>query len=99
MRLRKLSSVICNNKGAVQPAHPRSLIETLLSAFLEVIERNFNFLASLLNRGDWFETHYVGNQEDRFSRVVASYISSGTNITSATDNNIKNNEEAIHQIC
>ena len=38
-------------------------------------EQNFNFLASLLSRGDWFETCFVGNPEDRFSRVVASYIS------------------------
>ena len=47
-------------------------------------------------------TRFVGNPEDRFSRVVASYLdSSRTNITSATDNNIfkiKKNEEAFIQI-
>ena len=34
-----------------------------------------NFLASLFSRGDWFETRFVGNPEDRFSRVLAAYIS------------------------
>ena len=36
---KKLSSVICNNKGADQPAHPRSLISNLVICFLEVISR------------------------------------------------------------
>ena len=31
------------------------------------MRNNFNFLSSLFSRGDWF----VGNTEDRFSRVVA----------------------------
>ena len=55
LRLRKLSSVIhvCNNKGAVQPVHPRSLISNFVICILEVISRlpyseTFNFLASLL---------------------------------------------------
>ena len=29
------------------------------------------FLPSLFSRKDWFETSFVGNPEDRFSRVVA----------------------------
>ena len=31
----------------------------------------FQFLACLCNCGDWFETHFVGNPEDRFCRVEA----------------------------
>ena len=30
-----------------------------------------NLLSSLFSRRDWFETRFVGNPEDRFSRVVA----------------------------
>ena len=64
------------------------------------MRNNFNFLSSLFSRRDWF----VGNPEDRFSRVVACVACSTalyrTNISSATDNNNKNkyNEEAVHQI-
>ena len=36
---KKLSSVICNNKGADQPAHPRSLISNFVICFLKVISR------------------------------------------------------------
>ena len=32
------------------------------------------FLASLCRWGDWFETHFVGNPEDRFCRVEAQII-------------------------
>ena len=32
-------------------------------------DRNFNDLASLCSPGDWFESHFVGNPEDRFCRV------------------------------
>ena len=58
------------------------------------MRNNFNFLSNLFSRRDWF----VGNPEDRFSRVVACVACS--NISSATDNNIKNkyNEEAGYQI-
>ena len=78
---KKLSSVIYNNKGADQPAHQRSLIRNFVIFFLKrIISRlatseNFNFLASLFCQGDWFETCFVGNPDDRFSRVMASYIS------------------------
>ena len=34
-------------------------------------KRNFNFLASLCGWTGWFESHYVGNPEDKFSRVAA----------------------------
>ena len=45
---------------------------------------------SILSQGAWFETRFVGNPEDRFSRVAASNLdSSRTNITSATHNILK----------
>ena len=34
-------------------------------------KRNFNFLASLSGWGDWFESRFVGNPEDRFRRDEA----------------------------
>ena len=34
----------------------------------------FNFLASLCSLGDWFETHFVGHTEDRFSRDEARIL-------------------------
>ena len=46
-----------------------SLIEK--NHILTCYEGNFNFLASLCSWGDWFETCYVGNPEDRFSRDEA----------------------------
>ena len=36
---KKLSSVICNNKGADQPAHPHSLISNFVICFLKAISR------------------------------------------------------------
>ena len=49
---------------------------TFLSAFvdesyLHLLREKFQFLASLFSRRDWFKTRFVGNPEDRFSRVVA----------------------------
>ena len=35
------------------------------------MRKKINFLSSLFSRRDWFETSFVGNPEDRFSRVVA----------------------------
>ena len=35
---------------------------------------NFNFLASLCSWGDWFETRFVRNPEDRFSRDEAQLM-------------------------
>ena len=37
-------------------------------------KRNFNFLASLCSLGDWFESRFVGNPEDRFSHDEAQII-------------------------
>ena len=63
------------------------------------MRKKFNFLSSLFSRRDWFETRFVRNPEDRFSRVVAC-VACSTNISSATDNNIKNkfNEEPASDI-
>ena len=36
--------------------------------------RHFNFLASLCSWAAWFESHFVQNPEDRFSRVLALII-------------------------
>ena len=66
-----------NNTGADQPAHPRSLISTFAIRFfgkyhmLTCYKWNFNFLASLCSWGDWFETRFFGNPEDRFSHDEA----------------------------
>ena len=66
-----------NNTGADQPAHPRSLISAYVIRFLKSIisklasREIFNFLASLCSLGDWFESYFVGNLEDRFSRDEA----------------------------
>ena len=48
----------------------------LLSAFLDesnlhLLREKIQFLARLFSRRDWFKTRFVGNPEDRFSRVVA----------------------------
>ena len=66
---------ICNNKGADQPAPPRSLISNFVVCFLDesylhLLREKFQFLASLFSRRDWFKTSFVGNPEDRFSRDV-----------------------------
>ena len=68
-----------NNTGADQPAHSRSLISAVVIRFLEntmltCFTWNLNFQASLCSWVDWFETCFVGNPEDRFSRVEAQII-------------------------
>ena len=35
---------------------------------MSLLGGNFNFLASLCSRGDWFEIHFFGNLEDEFYR-------------------------------
>ena len=62
-----------NNTGADQLAHPRSLISAFVVRYLESIicklccRWNINSLSSLCSWGDWFETRFDGNPEDRFS--------------------------------
>ena len=66
---------VANNTGTNQPAHARSLISTFVIRFLEsiicMLQVNFNFVANLCSGGDWFETRFVGNPEDRFSHHKA----------------------------
>ena len=50
--------------------------KTLLFAFLDesyllLLREKFQFLASLFSLREWFKARFVGNPEDRFSRVVA----------------------------
>ena len=57
---------VANNTGADQPAHPRSLISAFVVRFIETCYRwNLNFIASLCSWGDWSETRFVGNPENR----------------------------------
>ena len=62
-----------NIKGADQPARPRSLISAFVISFLEsnISKLPTDFLASLCSWGDWFESHFVRNPEDRFCHVEA----------------------------
>ena len=55
-------------------------------------EHIFNFLAGLCSRGDWFESRFVRNPEDRFSRQSQSYCSSSilTGSFAWTDNTAVN---------
>ena len=66
-----------NNTGADQPVHLRSLISAFFIRLLDsVIYRHATsaislFLASLCSLGDCFESHFIGNPEDRFCRNEA----------------------------
>ena len=67
-----------NNKGADQPEHLPGLIiffvnslsvkafNTLTSSYYA---QNFNILASLCSGTDWFESYFIRNPEDSFSRA------------------------------
>ena len=44
-------------------------------SYLDCYDRNFNILAILCGRGHCFESHFVGNPEDRFSRDEAHLTS------------------------
>ena len=75
----ELSSVICNNKGADadQPVHPHSLISDFVIFFVEVISRLATSETSIFLLAKETGLRLAlseGNPEDRFSRVVASYI-------------------------
>ena len=45
---------------------------------MSLLGGNFNFLASLCSRGDWLETRFFGNLEDRYSRGEA-YLAGSKN--------------------
>ena len=74
----KTSLVICNNKCPDQPAHPRSLISNFVVCFLRrIIPRLVSceiisiFYLACLAEGAGLRLAFVGNPEDRFSRIVA----------------------------
>ena len=108
LRLRKLSLVMCNNKGADLPAHPRSLISNSVIYFLRRIISRLEtsiFKLAFLTEETGLRLALLETQKTGFSRCgPISFCcllgSSRTNITSSTYNNIKkNNEEAVLQIC
>ena len=68
-----------NNKGADQPAHPRSLISTFVVRCLDSIIpllaiSKHSRLASFWSWAARFESNLVGNPEERFSRDVAPLL-------------------------
>ena len=70
-----------NNKGADQPAHPRSLISAFVVRCIDSIiplssfyTRNFKPLPSFCDCADRFESYLVWNPEDRFSCDEAHII-------------------------
>ena len=73
-----LSSGFANNTVADQPAQSdQHLCYALFEKYhMQTCFRwNFNLVASLCSWGDWFETRFLGNPEDRFSRDEAQLIS------------------------
>ena len=69
-------AIYANNKGADQPAHPRSLISAFVFRCVDSIPsscyiRNFKILASLCLWAGRVESYLVTNPEDRFSRDEA----------------------------
>ena len=101
----KTSLVICNIKGPDQPGHLRSLISNFVVCFLRrIIPRHASceiisifYLACLAEGTGLLETQKTGFLAS-WPVLLARQL--WTNISSATDNNIKNkyNEEAVHQI-
>ena len=72
-----LSSVVCE-KHRRRPAcasaqSDQRLCFSLFGKFhiQTCYKRSINFLASLCSWAGWFESHFVGNPEDRFSGVAA----------------------------
>ena len=71
-----LSSGFAKNKGPDQPAQTGLHLCSLRFGKynINLLRWNFNYLASLLSKGDWFESHFVGNPEGRFCRDEAPMI-------------------------
>ena len=73
-------SIFANNKGADQPVHPHSLISNIVIRLLEsTISRlttskiSIFWLVSVAEQAG-FETHLVGNSQDRFYCLTAHTI-------------------------
>ena len=68
-----------NNKGANQPAHPRSLISAFvvrcLDSIITILAKStiFRTLVSLCRRGGRFESYQVANHKDIVSRDEAMF--------------------------
>ena len=71
-----LFMLYANNKGADQPAHPRSLISVIVIRSLDsiiLLLSNFKNLSSLCSWAGRFESYQVANPEDRFYRYMAQF--------------------------
>ena len=67
--MRKSVMLYANNKGADQPAHPRSLISAFVVRCLDsIILPVFKPLSSFCGCAGRFEYYLVEKSEDRFSR-------------------------------
>ena len=63
---------IVNNKGADQPVHLGSLYLLIGKYHIKpCCKRNLTILASLCRSAGWFESHFVVNPGDQFSRFEA----------------------------
>ena len=62
-----------NNKGADQPAHPRSLISAFIVHCLDgiICLVAISEISSFCGWAGWFVSYLVANPEDRFSRDEA----------------------------
>ena len=75
LNARKPDIVACNKKVADQPAHPHSLISAFVIRLLESIKSRLAMSKiSIFSLGDWFESRFVGNRVDRFSRIMANML-------------------------
>ena len=71
-----------NNKGADQPAHPRSLISTFVVRCLDSFYiKKIQTLFSLCSWAGRFASYLVGNPEDMFSHDAAQFCLTTTDFT------------------
>ena len=93
--MRKSVLPYANNKGADQPAHPRSLISAFFVRCLDSIiplvsiSKIFKPLLSFCACAGRFESYLVENPEYRFSRDEAQILSLNTHCIYFSDENFK----------
>ena len=81
-----LSSVVCEQQrrrpACAYAQSDQRLCYSLIGKYhiLTCYQRNFNILASLCSWGDWFESRFHGNPEDRFSGVAAQIAKAKENL-------------------
>ena len=63
-----------NNKGADQPAHPRSLISACVVRCLDIYSRNFKTLASFYGCAGQFVSGLIGDSRRHIFSWRGSYI-------------------------